>query len=71
MASWLDEMLIWAAGLSEAGVNLHFPQTRFAVDGAAPMEFAHAPLRSPLPMALVASIAAQQVAPVDGFWRLQ
>jgi len=51
-------------------MNFNFAQTGLALDGAAPVEFAHAPLGASLPVTAVSAIAAQQVTSVNGFRRL-
>lgn len=54
----------------QAGVDFNFAQTGLAFDRATPVEFAHAALGPSLAMALVAAVAAQQVAAVDRLRRL-
>merc|ERR1719474_1721863 len=50
---------------SVAGGDLHVAHTLFALDVAAPVELAAAPLHASLPSGRVAAVAAEQVAPVD------
>lgn len=46
-------------------MNFDFAQTCLTVHRAAPVEFAHAPLRPSLSVAPVAPVAAQQVAAIN------
>ena len=63
--------ILWLSSVaSHAGVNFDFSQTRLAVDGATPLELAHATFSPPFPVAPESSIAAKQIAPVDRFRRL-
>jgi len=52
-------------GKLHARVNFDFAQTCLTVHRAAPVEFAHAPLRPSLSVAPVAPVAAQQVAAIN------
>ena len=57
--------------VSVAGGDLHVPHALLALHVAAPVELALAPLRPTLSPRCVATVATQQVAPVDAFRLLQ
>ena len=54
-------------GVSVAGGDLHVPHALLALHVAAPVELALAPLRPTFSARRVATVATQQVAPVDAF----
>merc|ERR1719150_3700698 len=62
-----ESMVSRFAEFSVAGRDLHVANALLALDVATPVELALAPFRPSFPSSRVASVAAQQVAPVDAF----
>ena len=60
-------MVVGVFLLSVAGGDLDVPHALLALDIAAPVELALAPLRPTFSPRCVAAVATQQVAPVDAF----